>query len=71
MPTNGHANYELTQDLGLWKDNDLINYVLDTEGLMGLEKFEIGRFAQELARRYDAYVVPWDEGDTPDGEFNE
>jgi hypothetical protein len=70
VASNGHK-YELTEDLGSWKDNDLINYVLDTEGLMGLEKFEIGRLAQELARRYDAYVVPWEEGDVVDGEYND
>jgi hypothetical protein len=68
---NGHHSYELTENLGVWSDNDLVNYVLDTESLMGLEKFEVGRLAQELARRFDVFVVPWEEGVEVNGEYNE
>lgn len=56
MTTNGHGKYELTQHLELWTDKDLANYVLDTDSIMGLEKFEIVKLAQEIAMRYEPFI---------------
>jgi hypothetical protein len=68
MATNGH-NYELTLKLEEWKNEDLIKYVLDTEAIMGLEKYQIAKFAQELASRFEPYGIGEDEYfDRYDGE---
>jgi hypothetical protein len=66
---NGHGKYELTQNPGLWTDDALVNYVLDTESIMGLEKFEVARLAQEVASRFEPYITEGDEVD--EHEFNE
>jgi hypothetical protein len=52
MPTDSDK-YNLTENLERWHDEDLLRYANDTEVMMGLEKFEVVKIAQELAWRYD------------------
>lgn len=74
MATNGHK-YELTENLELWENKDLINYVQDTDAMMGLEKHQIILMAQELAYRYEPHAEAEEEYDDEEedddnGEYN-
>lgn len=72
MATNGHK-YELTENLELWTNPDLIKYVQDTDAMMGLEKHQLILMAQELAYRYEPHAEAEEEYEEEDdnGEYND
>lgn len=53
MSTNGHNTYDLTEALERWDTYDLINFLLDSETMLGLEKYQIVLLAQECAERLE------------------
>lgn len=64
---------DLTANLEFWSNTDLIEYIADSELMMGLEKYQVIRLAQELADRFP-YDVEFeeeeDEEDESDGRFH-
>lgn len=69
------TNYEITDSLELWSSSDLINYVEDTDAMMGLDKTQLVRMAQELAFRFQPHAemeeeYDDEEEDDDNGEFN-
>ena len=57
--------HDLTADLQIWTDEDLIKYAKDTELMLGLEKYQVVKVAEELAWRFS------EEGATNNGlEYN-
>lgn len=66
MSTNGHNTYDLTEALERWDTYDLISFLLDSETMLGLEKYQIVLLAQECAERLEIELAA-DE----DAEFDE
>lgn len=52
MAANGYNAYDLTGQLEFWTDKDLCDYIADSDVMMGLEKYQVIRLAQELADRF-------------------
>lgn len=53
---NGRASYDVTENLEAWTNEDLLGWVFDGELMMGLEKYQVVRMAQEVAARYEPYA---------------
>jgi hypothetical protein len=44
-------DYDVTDNLELWGDEELIRWATDAELLLGLDKWEVVKIAQEVAYR--------------------
>ena len=53
---NGRSDYDVTENLEVWSDDDLLSWVLDAELMLGLEKYQVVLMAQELAMRYEPFA---------------
>ena len=53
---NGRSEYDVTENLEVWSDEDLLSWIFDAELMLGLEKYQVVLMAQELATRYEPFA---------------
>lgn len=57
----GSSSYDVTDNLEVWSNEDLLGWIFDGELMMGLEKYQVVRMAQEVAVRFEPYSIAEDE----------
>lgn len=58
---SGRSSYDVTDNLEVWSNEDLLGWIFDGELMMGLEKYQVVRMAQEVAARFEPYSFGEDE----------
>lgn len=53
---NGRSEYDVTENLEAWSDEDLLSWVFDAELMLGLEKYQVVKMAQEVAVRFEPFA---------------